>query len=108
MQLNVECGSGERKIQWQLKPLRKRIGESKETKFWSTISLGPALRAVCLCEPLHFPFCLLRFVEIWTNVIVSIDHLTSVLFLLAKKTEPLLAIPVFSLFAAHGNASGIT
>lgn len=55
---------------------------------------------------LYFPFCLPQFIEILTNLVPI--HLTNVLFLLAKKAEPLLTIPLFPLLVAHGNASGFT
>ena len=55
----------------------------------------------------HFHVWLPQSVQFLINV-VSTDYDTSVLLLLAKKAEPLLAILLFALFVAHGDAPGVT
>lgn len=55
---------------------------------------------------LYFPFRLPQSVEILTNAFSTGDF-TSVLFLLAEEAEPLLAVLLFPLFVAHGDASSV-
>lgn len=56
---------------------------------------------------LYFPLYLPQFFEILTNL-VPIHDFTNVLFLLAEEAEPLLAILLFPILVAHGNASSFT
>lgn len=113
--LNVKYGLGKSK-----RRIKTGEGENqrerKETKFsvshvqqLSTDSSGACAESSVFLWPVctFLPAFLLQFVEILTNV-ASIDGFISVLFFLAKEAEPLLAILLFPIFVAHGNASGIT